>query len=78
MGQEAQAAQRRDAFAGFTVTTELLSHAAPGAVFLHCLPAHRGEEVSAEVIDAPASLVWRQAENRMHAARGLFAWLLSR
>jgi ornithine carbamoyltransferase len=78
MGQEAQAAQRRDAFAGFTVTTELLERAAPGAVFLHCLPAHRGEEVSAEVIDAPASLVWRQAENRMHAARGLLAWLLSR
>jgi ornithine carbamoyltransferase len=53
-----------------------MARAAPGALFLHCLPAHRGEEVTAEVIDGPASQVVRQAHNRMHAARGLLAFLL--
>ena len=76
MGQEAEAGARREAFRGFTVTTELLERAGPQAIFLHCLPAHRGEEVSAEAIESPRSLVWRQAENRMHSVRGLFAWLL--
>jgi ornithine carbamoyltransferase len=52
-----------------------MAAAGPGAVFLHCLPAHRGEEVAAEVIDGPASLVWAQAANRMHAVRSLFASL---
>ena len=56
-------------------TTTLMAGAAPDAVFLHCLPAHRGEEVTAEVLDGPRSQVWQQAENRMHAARGLLAWL---
>ena len=76
MGQEAEASQRRAAFAGFTVDRRVMAAAAPDAVFLHCLPAHRGEEVTAAVVDGPQSLVWPQAENRMHAARGLLAWLL--
>ncbi len=75
MGQEAEAAQRRRDFAGFTVTPELMDAAAPHAVFLHCLPANRGEEVASAVIDGPRSRVWQQAANRMHAARGLFWWL---
>jgi ornithine carbamoyltransferase len=76
MGQEAQQASRGDAFAGYCVDDALMDSAAPGAVFLHCLPAHRGEEVSATVIDGPRSLVWPQAANRMHAMRGLLLWLL--
>jgi len=76
MGQEAEAAARRRSFQGFTVDAALMARAAPGAAFLHCLPAHRGEEVAAEVVDGPASEVWRQAENRMHAMRGLLLVLL--
>ena len=76
MGQEAEAELRRRAFEGFTVDDALLARPAPKASFLHCLPAHRGEEVTAAVVDGPRSLVWRQAENRMHAARGLLAWFL--
>jgi ornithine carbamoyltransferase len=53
-----------------------MDKANPGAIFLHCLPAHRGEEVAADVIDGPSSLVWPQAANRLHAARGLLLWLL--
>lgn len=75
MGQEAEAAQRREAFAGYTVDRALMARARPEAVFLHCLPAHRGEEVAAEVIDGPQSRVWQEAENRMHSARGLLSWL---
>jgi ornithine carbamoyltransferase len=76
MGQELEAADRRQAFEGFTVDERLLAVAGEKAVFLHCLPAHRGEEVSHEVLEGPQSRVWRQAENRMHAARGAVAWLL--
>ncbi|MCU4184766.1 ornithine carbamoyltransferase [Acidiferrimicrobium sp. IK] len=76
MGQEDQQAARLDAFAGYQVNSKLMSGAGPDAVFLHCLPAHRGEEVTAEVIDGPASLVWAEAANRMHAARGLLQWIL--
>ncbi|MEJ5256342.1 MAG: ornithine carbamoyltransferase [Acidimicrobiales bacterium] len=76
MGQEGEAARRREAFTGFTVDSALLDASSPSAIFLHCLPAHRGEEVTAEVIDGERSRVWAQAENRMHAARGLLAWLL--
>ncbi len=76
MGQEAEADLRRQAFAGFTVDADLMAAAAPHAVFLHCLPAHRGEEVAAEVIDGPQSVVWQQATNRVHAHRGLLLWLL--
>lgn len=77
MGQEEEAVRRRRDFAGFTIDDELMAHAAPDALFLHCLPAHRGEEVAASVIDGPQSAVWQQAANRMHAQRGLLLWLLS-
>jgi ornithine carbamoyltransferase len=76
MGQEAEAERRRRDFAGYTVDEALMARAAPGAVFLHCLPAHRGEEVSPGVLDGPASRVWPQAANRRHAFRGLLAFLL--
>ena len=76
MGQEATAAERRPLFAPWRVTAELLAHAAPGAIFLHCLPAHRGDEVVDDVLDGPQSRVWAQAANRMHTTRGLLAFLL--
>jgi ornithine carbamoyltransferase len=68
--------QRKAEFAGFSVDEELMGHAADHAIFLHCLPAQRGVEVAARVIDGPQSRVWLQAENRMHTTRGVFAWLL--
>jgi ornithine carbamoyltransferase len=77
MGQEEEAARRRQDFAGFTVDDDLMAAAGPGAIFLHCLPAHRGEEVAASVLEGPQSAVWQQATNRMHAQRGLMLWLLS-
>jgi ornithine carbamoyltransferase len=76
MGQEAEREQRLHAFAGFTVDEALLKGASPDVVFLHCLPAHRGEEVATEVIDGPRSLVWPQAANRMHAVRALLVDLV--
>ena len=76
MGQELEAADRRRAFESFCVDDEAMALAQPEAIFLHCLPAHRGEEASGSVIDGPQSRIWRQAENRMHAVRGLFAWVL--
>jgi ornithine carbamoyltransferase len=75
MGQEDEAAERREAFATFTVDDDLMARAAPDAVFLHCLPAHRGEEVAASVIDGPRSAVWQQSTNRLHAQRGLLVFL---
>jgi len=75
MGQEGEADARRADFAGHSVDEKLLAVAAPHAVVLHCLPARRGEEISAGVVDGPQSVVWRQAENRMHAMRGLLAWV---
>ena len=77
MGQETEAVARRQAFEGFTVDGRLMALAGPKAIFLHCLPAHRGEEVSGDVADGTQSLIWPQAQNRMHAARGLLAWLLA-
>jgi ornithine carbamoyltransferase len=77
MGQENQASARASSFADFTVNETLMAQADEKAIFLHCLPAHRGEEVSAGVVDGPQSVVWEQAANRMHAMRGLFLWLLS-
>jgi len=76
MGHEAEAADRRLAFGGFTVDDALMDVAAPEAIFLHCLPAHRGEEVSDAVLEGPRSRVWQQATNRMHAARGALVWLM--
>ncbi len=78
MGQEDEAAERKTVFAPYQVTSELMAAAAPTAIFLHCLPAHRGEEVSADVIDGPASRVFDQAENRLHAQKALLAVLLGR
>jgi ornithine carbamoyltransferase len=72
------APQRTAALAPFQLNGELLALAAPDAIVLHCLPAHRGEEITAELIDDPASLVWDQAENRLHAQKALLAWLLER
>lgn len=77
MGQEDEAEKRRKAFAGFCVTQRLMDLAAPDAKFLHCLPAHRGEEVDAAVIDGPASCVWDEAENRLHAQKALMEYLLA-
>ncbi|MBI2186450.1 MAG: ornithine carbamoyltransferase [Acidobacteria bacterium] len=76
MGQEAEAEERRRAFAGYEVTDALLDRAAPDAIFMHCLPAHRGEEVAAEVIDSPRSVVFQQAENRVHTEKALLLALL--
>lgn len=76
MGQEAEAAQRHGALAPYQVNAKLLGLADPEAVVLHCLPAHRGEEITAEVIDGPRSLVWDQAENRLHAQKALLLSLL--
>lgn len=71
------APEKINAFANFTVTNELMSHAASDAIFMHCLPAHRGEEVAAEVIDGPQSVVWAEAENRMHVQKALLEELLT-
>lgn len=76
MGAEAEAEVRREAFAGWQVDDALMATAGPSARFLHCLPAHRGEEVATAVIDGPTSAVWQQAANRMHAKRALFAFLI--
>jgi ornithine carbamoyltransferase len=76
MGQETEADTRRKAFEGFMVDDRVMAAAAEKAIFLHCLPAHRGEEVSHDVLEGDQSRVWRQAENRMHAARGAVAWIL--
>ena len=76
MGQEGEAAARKQAFSGFIVDDDAMKRASTDAVFLHCLPAHRGEEVSASVIDGPQSRVWDEAENRLHTQKALLEWLL--
>jgi len=76
MGQEAMAGERRVALAPYQLDAAKLALAKPGCIVLHCLPAHRGEEITADVIDGPASLVWDQAENRLHAQKALLSWLL--
>ncbi len=76
MGQEQEADQRRAEFAPYQVNAALMKHARPDALFMHCLPARRGEEVTDEVIDGPQSVVIEQAANRMHLQKGLLAWLL--
>ncbi len=76
MGQEAEADARRKTFAPYQVNRDLFSHAKPDALFMHCLPAHRGEEVTDEIIDAPNSVVFQQAENRLHAQKAIMYELL--
>jgi len=76
MGQEAESERRRRDFANFQVDRNVMSHAPQEALFMHCLPAHRGEEVTSEVIDGPQSVVVQQAGNRMHVQKGILAWML--
>jgi ornithine carbamoyltransferase len=76
MGFEAQNDARRQAFAGWRVDAAVMAAAASDALFMHCLPAHRGEEVDAEVIDGPQSVVWDEAENRLHVQKALMEYLL--
>jgi len=76
MGYEAENAERRKAFADWRVDAEMMAAARPDALFMHCLPAHRGEEVDADVIDGPQSVVWDEAENRMHVQKALMEYLL--
>jgi ornithine carbamoyltransferase len=75
MGQESEKQKRIDDFAGYTIDSALMSKAKADAIFLHCLPAYRGYEVSAEVIDGPQSVIWDEAENRLHAQKALLVWL---
>jgi ornithine carbamoyltransferase len=76
MGKEEEAAERSAPFRPYALTAALLEHADPAAVVLHCLPAYRGQEIEAAVIDGPRSLVWDEAENRLHAQKALLTWLL--
>lgn len=76
MGQEDDGLDRVAPFRPYQVNAALLEHAAPDAIVLHCLPAHRGDEITDEVLDGPASAVWDEAENRLHAQKALLAWLL--
>ena len=75
MGQENQKEQKLREFAGFTLDSELMSIAGPKAIVLHCLPAYRGFEITADVLDGPQSVIWDQAENRLHAQKALMVWL---
>lgn len=77
MGQEAEQARREQAFAGYQLDRSLLDIAAPDAIYLHCLPAHRGEEISAELMDATDTVIWDEAENRLHAQKALVEFLLT-
>jgi ornithine carbamoyltransferase len=77
MGQEAEAELRRKVFAPYQVNDDVMALARPGALFMHCLPAHRGEEVTAEVLESEASVVFDQAENRLHAQKALLLMLLA-
>jgi ornithine carbamoyltransferase len=77
MGQEEEQSQRASVFAPFQVNQDLMQLANRDALFMHCLPAHRGEEVSAEVLDGPQSVVWQEAENRLHAQKALLEYLVT-
>src|SRR5208337_5435961 len=77
MGQETEAAQRRDIFRPYQVNAKLFGQAKPEAIFLHCLPAHRGDEVTDEVIDSPRSFVFQQAENRLHVQKAIMLELMA-
>jgi ornithine carbamoyltransferase len=76
MGKEEEAESRLAVFGGYAVTTDLLARAKDDAVVLHCLPAYRGKEIEAEVLDGPQSVIWDEAENRRHAQKAIIAWLL--
>jgi ornithine carbamoyltransferase len=76
MGYENENEERRLAFADWCVDADMMSQADPQAVFMHCLPAHRGEEVTGDVIDGPQSVVWDEAENRLHVQKALMEFLL--
>ncbi|RXE55460.1 ornithine carbamoyltransferase [Methanoculleus taiwanensis] len=76
MGDEPERAARLRAFSGYTIDTALVRHASPDAIVMHCLPAHRGEEITGEVLESPQSIVWDQAENRLHAQKALLARLI--
>jgi ornithine carbamoyltransferase len=76
MGQEAEQKKREQAFAGYQVNSELMARAASDALYMHCLPAHRGEEISAELMDDPDTVIWEEAENRLHAQKALMETLL--
>jgi ornithine carbamoyltransferase len=78
MGQEDDGLDRVAPFRPFGIDAALVARAVPGATVLHCLPAHRGEEITDEVIDGPASAVWDEAENRLHAQKAVLTWLLGR
>jgi ornithine carbamoyltransferase len=78
MGQESEASDREAPFVPYAVTEQLLGKAKPDAIVLHCLPAYRGKEIEAAVIDGPQSVVWDEAENRLHAQKALLSWLLAR
>ena len=78
MGQESETDMRKKVFAPFQVNAALMAHASPGALFMHCLPAHRGDEVTDQVIDSPASVVFDQSENRLHSQKALLATLFGR
>ena len=75
MGQEAEKAERVKAFAGFSIDSAVLAQAKADAIVLHCLPAYRGYEISAEVLDGPQAVIWDEAENRLHAQKALMVWL---
>ena len=77
MGQETEASRRRWVFAPFQVNDELLSHADPSAKVMHCLPAHRGEEITDEVMEGERSIIWDQVENRLHMQKALLEWIFS-
>jgi ornithine carbamoyltransferase len=76
MGQEDERAERAEPFRPFAITSAALEQAAPDAIVLHCLPAYRGMEITADVLDGPNSVVWDEAENRLHAQKALLTWLL--
>jgi ornithine carbamoyltransferase len=78
MGKESESSERVAAFAAYSVSAELVALAKPDAIVMHCLPAYRGMEIAAEVIDGPQSVVWDEAENRRHAQKAIIAWLLQR
>ncbi|MDR2727193.1 MAG: ornithine carbamoyltransferase, partial [Deltaproteobacteria bacterium] len=77
MGREGEQQAREWAFAGYHVDDALMALAAPGALFMHCLPAHRGEEVAEAVIEGAASVVWDEAENRLHAQKAILEWIFT-